>query len=58
MGTDSTALLLRWIYEPATRPCALRELLVVTAETGDEWPITGDLVTRHMLPLFRQHGVR
>jgi hypothetical protein len=31
MGTDSTALLLRWITEPATHPCDLRDLLVVTA---------------------------
>jgi hypothetical protein len=58
MGTDSTALLLRWICEPATRPCDLANLLVVTAQTGDEWPITGELVTRHMLPLFRQHHIR
>ncbi len=58
MGTDSTALLLRWISEPGTRPCDLRDLLVVTAQTGDEWPITGQLVTRYMLPLFRRHGIR
>jgi hypothetical protein len=31
---------------------------VVTAQTGDEWPVTGELVTRHVLPLFRQHGIR
>jgi hypothetical protein len=35
MGADSTALLLRWIHEPATRPCALDQLLVITAMTGD-----------------------
>jgi hypothetical protein len=33
MGADSTALPLRWIAEPLTRPCGLRDLLVVTAMT-------------------------
>lgn len=58
LGVDSTAILLRWIYEPGTRPCDLGELLVITAMTGDEWPLTGKLVTEHMLPLFRQYGIR
>jgi hypothetical protein len=58
MGTDSTALLLRWILESGTRPCDLTDLLVVTAQTGDEWRMTGELVTRHMLPLMREHGIR
>jgi hypothetical protein len=58
LGVDSTAILLRWIYEPETRPCPLGELLVVTAMTGDEWPRTGQLVTEHMLPLFRRNGIR
>ena len=58
MGADSTALLLRWIHEPATRLCDLADLLVVTAMTGDEWPVTGHLVTRHLLPLLREHGIR
>jgi hypothetical protein len=58
MGADSTALLLRWVHEPATRPCELADLLVITAMTGDEWPVTGHLVTRHLLPLLREHGIR
>ena len=58
MGADSTALLLRWIHEPDTRPCDLRDLLVITAMTGDEWPATGRLVTEHILPRLREHGVR
>ena len=58
MGADSTALLLRWIHEPATRPCDLAGLLVVTAMTGDEWPVTGRLVTEHILPLLRAHDIR
>jgi len=58
MGADSTALLLRWMLDPASRPCDLRDLLAVTAQTGDEWPVTGELVTRHMLPLLRRHHIR
>lgn len=58
MGVDSTSLILRWIYEPATRPCDLSDLLVVTAQTGDEWPITGKLVSEYMLPLFRANQIR
>jgi hypothetical protein len=40
MGADSTALLLRWIRQPETQPCDLRDLLLITAMTGDEWPAT------------------
>jgi hypothetical protein len=58
MGADSTALLLRWIADPSTRPCPLADLLVITAMTGDEWPVTGQLVERHILPLMRQHRIR
>lgn len=58
MGADSTAVLLRWLTDPATRPCDLASLLVVTAMTGDEWPVTGRLVTAHILPRLREHRVR
>ena len=58
LGVDSTAILLRWIHEPETRPCDLSELLVITAMTGDEWPESGRLVREHILPLMREHGIR
>lgn len=58
MGTDSTAELMRFVHEPAARPCALEDMLVITAMTGDEFPETGQMVTEHVLPLFREHGVR
>jgi hypothetical protein len=32
LGLDSTAVLLRWINEPATRPFDLGDLVVVTAD--------------------------
>jgi hypothetical protein len=58
LGVDSTALLLRWLEEPTSRDFDLADLLVVTAMTGDEWPQTGALVTKHLLPRLREHGVR
>ena len=58
MGDDSTAVLLRWLTEPASRDFALDRLIVVTAMTGDEFPDTLDLVERHVLPRLRQAGVR
>lgn len=58
MGTESTAILLRWLNEPETRPCPLDELTVVTAMTGEEYDRTEELMTEHALPLMRQAGVR
>jgi len=58
LGVDSSALLLRWLEEPASRDFDLSELLVVTSMTGDEWPRTGLLVERHILPRLRAAGVR
>jgi hypothetical protein len=58
LGVDSTALLLRWLEEPSSRNFELRDLLVVTSMTGDEWPRTGVLVQDHVLPRLRAAGVR
>jgi hypothetical protein len=58
MGVESTAILLRWILEPDTRPCKLEDLIVITAQTGDEFPDTGVDVERHILPLLWKHGIR
>ncbi|HEU5105892.1 MAG TPA: hypothetical protein VFU11_08620 [Solirubrobacterales bacterium] len=58
LGVDSTALLLRWLEDPESRDFPLSELLVVTSMTGDEWPLTGLLVERHVLPRLRDAGVR
>ena len=33
MGVDSVALALLWIHDPATRPCPLDRILVVSAMT-------------------------
>lgn len=58
LGTDSTAILLRWINDPSSRDFELSDLIVVTAMTGDEWPESGELVEDHILPLLREHGIR
>ncbi len=58
MGVESTAILARWLFEPETRPCELADLVVVTAQTGDEYADTGQDVTEHILPLMRKHGIR
>lgn len=58
LGVDSTAILLRWLLEPASRDFALENLVVVTAMTGDEWPETGALAAEHVLPRLRAHAIR
>ena len=58
MGVESTAILVRWIFEPETRPCSLTDLIVITAQTGDEYADTGRDVERLILPLMRHHGIR
>jgi hypothetical protein len=58
LGVESVATLLRWIRELETRDFDLKDLIVVTAMTGKEWPDTIDKFQRHMLPLFRKHGLR
>lgn len=44
--------------EPATRPCRLDELVVISAQTGDEYEDTRQLVETYILPLLRAHRVR
>lgn len=58
MGVESTALLVKWLRNPSTRPCSLDDLVVVTAQTGDEYEDTRQLVETYILPLLRKHNVR
>jgi hypothetical protein len=58
MGWDSTALLLRWLEEPASRDCALEDLTVVTAQVGEEFADTKALVEAHILPRLRAQHIR
>ncbi|HET6843526.1 MAG TPA: hypothetical protein VFK06_17875 [Candidatus Angelobacter sp.] len=58
LGVESVAILLRWILEPSTRDFDLEDLVVVTAMTGREWPDTIRNFETHVLPLFREYGIR
>lgn len=58
MGIDSVALLVRWIREAASRGFDLRDLICVTAMTGDEHDRTRELMETYLLPLLREHGIR
>jgi len=58
MGIDSVALLVRWIVEAATRDFDLRDLICVTAMTGDEHDRTRELMERYLLPLLRTYAIR
>lgn len=58
MGLDSTALLLRWITEPASRDFDLADVAVCTAMTGNEFASTGQDVEAVNLPLLRREGIR
>jgi hypothetical protein len=51
-------LILRWIFEPNTRPCPLENITVITAMTGDEFDDTARDVTNYILPLFRKYRIR
>lgn len=59
MGVESSALLLRWLEEPEVRGFDLeRELIVITAQTGGEYPDTAALCKTHLLPRLRRRRVR
>ena len=58
MGVESSAILVRWIMSPEARPCPLNELIVVTAQVGDEYRDTGRDVETHILPLMRSNRIR
>lgn len=62
MGTESTAWLHETLTNPTNRPAELlpdlSNLIVATAQTGDEWSLTGELVEEHILPLIRARNVR
>ena len=58
MGVESSAILVRWIVSPEARPCPLDELIVITAQVGDEYRDTGRDVENHVLPLMRANRIR
>jgi hypothetical protein len=58
MGVESSAILVKMIEDPSCRDFDLADVVVITAMTGDEFPDTGELVERHVLPVLRAHKVR
>ncbi len=58
MGVDSGALSLRWLDEPSSRDFDLADLVMITAQVGDEFDSTRQLVEDHVLPRLRRAGVR
>jgi hypothetical protein len=58
MGVESTAILVRWLKSPETRPCSLEDLVVITSQLGNEYDDTRRDVEAHILPLLRAYGVR
>lgn len=54
MGAESAAGVVRTLLEPGFGPPELLEdfsnLIVMTAQTGDEWATTCELVTRFVAP--------
>lgn len=58
LGTDSSAVLLRWLTDPTSRDFDLADLAVVVAHTGDERKSTGVDVEELVLPLLAEHGIR
>jgi site-specific recombinase XerD len=62
LGVESAAGVVRTLLDPGFRPPQLREdlsnLIVMVAQTGDEWTSTCDLVAEHVLPLLAARRVR
>jgi hypothetical protein len=59
MGVESSALMLRWLEEPESHDFDLeRDLIVITSQTGGEYPDTKKLCEEYLLPQMRRHRVR
>lgn len=57
-GVESTALLTRWLREPECRDFPIQNLIVLSAQTGDEWSDSARLAETYVLPELRAHRVR
>lgn len=52
LGWDSTAILLRWLFEPESRDFELENLIVLVAQVGEEFKQTKMLVETYIFPLL------
>ncbi len=56
-GVESSAQLCRWFFQPSTRPFrSWKQVVVVSAQTGDEFWRTKELADLFILPLLRKVG--
>lgn len=59
MGVESTAILVRWMLEPQSCPFNnFHNLIVLTAQTGNEIDETKHLCENYLFPLMREHRIR
>jgi hypothetical protein len=59
MGVESSTLILRWMDNESLRDFDLAEdLIVITAQVGDEYPDQKILLEKHILPRMRPHRIR
>jgi hypothetical protein len=58
MGVESAAIQVEWFFNPASRDFCLCQLVILTAQTGDEHADTGRLMDKYLLPLYRYYMVR
>jgi hypothetical protein len=61
MGVDSSAIIVRLVNEPwilREMGFELSDLIVITAQVGNEFSITGKLGEAHILPLLRENNIR
>ncbi|OLT26356.1 hypothetical protein BJF83_21385 [Nocardiopsis sp. CNR-923] len=58
LGVDSSALVAAWAFGALPLPWDWEDMAVLIAQTGDEWPITKQLVEEHLFPLLAERRVR
>ena len=59
MGVESSTIILKLVDHESLRDFDLTaDLIVITAQVGDEYPDQKTLVERHVLPRMRAHRIR
>jgi hypothetical protein len=59
MGVESSTLILKWMDRDSLLDFDLTtDLIVITAQVGDEYPDQKTLVERHILPCMRARRIR
>lgn len=58
MGVESSTIFLKYVNDESLRDFPLSDLIVLTSQTGNEFPDQKPLVERHILPVMRAHRIR